>query len=93
MKTGILLDPTPNLLYYMWNGAPNYDRNFLLGIRKHRPWLVKQIIEKTSLLVEDASLRRRLGREARRSIEEGEFSIKTRNGKLKRIFDEAICAN
>jgi glycosyltransferase involved in cell wall biosynthesis len=93
MKTGILLDPPPSLLYYLWNGAPNYDRNFLLGVRKHRPWLVKQIIEKASLLIEDASLRRRLGREARRSIEEGKFSIKNRNWKLKRIFDEAVCAN
>ncbi|MCJ7424348.1 glycosyltransferase family 4 protein [Candidatus Bathyarchaeota archaeon] len=93
MKTGILLDPPPNIRYYLWNGAPNYDRNFLLGIRKNRSWLVKQIVEKTSLLIEDASLRRRLGREARRSIEEGKFSIKNRNEKLKRIFDEAVNAN
>jgi len=90
MRTGILLDPAPNILYYTWNGVPNYDRNFLSGIRKYRPWLVKQVVDKTSLLIEDASLRTRLGREARRSIEQGEFSIRNRNEKLKRIFDEAI---
>jgi regulator of replication initiation timing len=54
---------------------------------------VNQIVEKTSLLVENASLRRRLGRQARASIEEGKFSIKNRNTKLKRIFDEAVSAS
>jgi glycosyltransferase involved in cell wall biosynthesis len=89
METGILLD-CPKLPLYLWNGAPNhYDRNLLLGIRHVRPWRVKQVVEKTSLLVEDGSLRRKIGREARRLIECGEFSIKNRNEKLKRILDEA----
>jgi glycosyltransferase involved in cell wall biosynthesis len=90
MKTGLLLPPMPNLRYYTWNGAPNcYDRNFLKGVRKHRRELVDQIVQKTSLLIEDSSLRRRLGREARISTENGEFSVSNRNKKLKRIFDEA----
>ncbi|MEM2117721.1 MAG: glycosyltransferase family 4 protein [Candidatus Bathyarchaeia archaeon] len=89
MKTGVLIQPPP-LPYYTWNGAPNhFNRELLFGIRHHRQWLVKQIVEKTSLLIEDDSLRRRIGREARHLIEEGEFSIKKRNEKLKRIFDEA----
>jgi hypothetical protein len=41
-------------------------------------------------MIEDSSLGRRLGREARRLIERGEFSIRNRNEKLKMIFDEAI---
>jgi glycosyltransferase involved in cell wall biosynthesis len=91
MRTGVLLSPLPDLNYYMWNGGPNcYDRNFLLGVRKHRTQLVSQIVEKTSLLIEDTSLRRKLGREARKSIEQGKFSIRNRNRKLKRIFDEAL---
>jgi len=93
MKTGVLLDPPPNIQYYLWNGAPNYNRDFLSGIRRNRSWLVKQIVEKASLLIEDASLRRRLGRAARRSIEGGKFSIRNRNEKLKRIFDEAVDPN
>jgi len=89
MKTGILIPPPP-IPYYIWNGAPNhYDRKLLFGIRHHRQWLVNQIVEKTSLLIENDSLRRRIGREARRSIEDGEFSIKKRNEKMKKIFDEA----
>ena len=93
MKTGILVSSPPELAdYFSKVGEKRWRRkqNTLLGIRKCRPWLVKQIVEKASLLIEDTSLRRRIGQEARRLIEEGEFSIKNRNQKLKRIFDEAI---
>jgi glycosyltransferase involved in cell wall biosynthesis len=89
MKTGVLVERPP-LNYYMWNGAANHqDKSLLPKIRQFRPWTVKKIVEKASLLIEDASLRRRIGREARQVIEHGEFSIANRNAKLKRIFDEA----
>jgi glycosyltransferase involved in cell wall biosynthesis len=89
MKTGVLVERSP-LNYYMWNGAANHqDKSLLPKIRQFRPWTVKKIVEKASLLIEDASLRRRIGREARQVIEHGEFSIANRNAKLKRIFDEA----
>jgi glycosyltransferase involved in cell wall biosynthesis len=92
MRTGLLLDPLPTVPYYMWNGAPNsFDRNFIAIVRKYRSQLVSQIVEKASLLIEDTPLRKRLGRQARALIEEGKFSIKNRNMKLKRIFDEAVC--
>jgi len=91
MRTGLLLDPLPNLPYYTWNGAPNgINRKFLVGVRKYRRQLVNQIVEKTSLLIENAPLMRKLGQQARASIEEGKFSIKNRNTQLKRIFDEAV---
>lgn len=91
MRTGLLLDPLPTVPYYMWNGAPNsFDRNLIASVRKYRSQLVSQIVEKTSLLIENTPLRRRLGRQARALIEEGEFSVKNRNMKLKRIFDEAM---
>jgi hypothetical protein len=53
---------------------------------------VKQIVEKTSLLIEECSLGRRIGREARHLVERGDFSIEKRNEKLKRIFDAATHA-
>jgi glycosyltransferase involved in cell wall biosynthesis len=91
MKTGILIDPPPNVSYYTWNGAPNHhDRNLLPRIRQSRRWIVNQIVDKASFLIEENSLRRQIGREAKRMIEHGEFSITKRNEKLKRIFDEAI---
>jgi glycosyltransferase involved in cell wall biosynthesis len=94
MRTGLLLEPLPTLPYYMWNGSPNsINSKFLEGVRKYRRQLVNQIVEKTSLLIENAPLMRRLGRQARASMEEGKFSIKNRNAQLKRIFDEAISAS
>ncbi len=90
MKTGILIDPPSNVPYYIWNGAPNHkDKNLLPRIRQFRPWIVNQIVDKVSVLIEESSLRRQIGREARRLMEQGEFSVKRRNEKLKRIFDEA----
>jgi glycosyltransferase involved in cell wall biosynthesis len=88
MKSGVLLD-CPNLPLYLWNGTPNHNDENLPQIRHVRPWRVKQIVEKLALLIEDDSLRRKIGRNARQLIESGEFSIKNRNEKLKRIFDEA----
>jgi glycosyltransferase involved in cell wall biosynthesis len=91
MKTGLLLSPPPNVPYYMWNGAPNHhDTNLLRKIRQNRPWMVNQVVDKASLLIEHDALRRRIGRDSRRLVEDGEFSTKRRNEKLKRIFDEAI---
>lgn len=88
MKTGILIDPPPNVNYYMWNGAANHrDKGLLPRIRQHRSWIVRSLVEKASLLIEDGSLRRRIGREARQVTENGEFSMAERNSKLKTIFD------
>jgi glycosyltransferase involved in cell wall biosynthesis len=53
-------------------------------------YVVKELAEKTSILIEDAKLRQRMGIAGRREIEAGKFSTKRRNEKLKEIFDEAI---
>lgn len=91
MRTGVLLDTPPGLPLYIWNGAPNHlDPNLLPQIRRYRPRYVKEVVEKTSPLIEDGSLRARMGREARSLVERGKFSIKQRNEKLKRIFDESL---
>jgi hypothetical protein len=39
--------------------------------------------------IENPELRRRLGLQARREVEEGKFSMKRRNEALKRVLDEA----
>jgi glycosyltransferase involved in cell wall biosynthesis len=51
--------------------------------------LVKKLVEKTSILIEDEELRKRMGKAGRWEVEHGRFSIERRNQKLKRIFDEA----
>lgn len=89
METGVLLD-SPRLPFYAWNGTPNdYDLQLLVGIRRIRNWRTSQIVEKTSMLIEDSALRRRIGLNARSLVEEGEFSLSARNQKLKRVFGEA----
>jgi glycosyltransferase involved in cell wall biosynthesis len=89
METGVLLD-SPQVPFYTWNGSPyHYNPKVLNGVRSVRDWRISQVIEKTSMLIEDGVLRRRIARNARRLVEEGEFSLASRNQKLKRIFDEA----
>ena len=91
MKTGLLLNPSLKVPYYTWDGGPNhYDDNFILNIRHSRPWLVKQITEKVTTLIESDSLRKKLGDSGRNLIEHGDFSIEKRNKKLGRIFEEAL---
>jgi glycosyltransferase involved in cell wall biosynthesis len=58
--------------------------------RKVHPKIVKQLVEKLSILIEDKKLREKMGKESRRMIEEGKFSIKERNKKLSKIYKEGI---
>jgi glycosyltransferase involved in cell wall biosynthesis len=71
-----------------------HDENYLCnpqgGSKKDRILIVKQLVEKLSLLIEDSSLRRRMGRYGKRLVEKGKFSIKERNKKLERIYQEAL---
>ncbi len=59
-------------------------------IGKNERWLIKQICEKASILIEDEKLRRKLGRNAKIEIDEGKFSVKKRNKKIRMIYEEAI---
>jgi len=88
-KTGLIIK-TPERIHY-------FEENFLHSratskkIVKHiYPEIVRGLVEKTSILIEDEKLRRKLARAARMEVEEGKFSIKHRNEKLKKILDEAI---
>lgn len=54
------------------------------------PQIVQELVEKLSLLIENAELRRRLGRAGREAVEQGRFSMRRRNSTLKRVLDEAI---
>jgi glycosyltransferase involved in cell wall biosynthesis len=67
-----------------------YELKKILFARGPDMRVIKELVEKTSILIEDEKLRRRMGNAGRREIEAGKFSIKRRNEKLKKIFDEAI---
>lgn len=52
--------------------------------------VVEELVEKTSVLIEDAELRRKMGKFSRREVETGKLSIEKRSEKLKRLFDQAV---
>lgn len=91
-KTGLVAPRSKRLPYrYADTSQPNfgtaqYDR----AMRINDPGVVDELAKRVSMLIEDPELRRCMGKAARWEVEEGKFSLETMNGKLKRIFDEAL---
>lgn len=91
-KNGFLIK-TP----YSWE---NYlDKNDKLHVKeiikdweKLHPEIIRQLVEKISILIENRKLREKMGKESRKMIEDenGKFSITRRNKQLRRIYDEAL---
>jgi len=91
--TGFVIKKSDKLSYYI--------ENFILTSSLFRrseayktadPRMVEELVAKTSALIENQELRRRMGKAGRKEIEAGKFSIGKRNEKLKRIFDEATAS-
>jgi glycosyltransferase involved in cell wall biosynthesis len=90
LKNGILLSPPPQMKYYTKTKTPNdHSLDFINGMTKYSEYIVNQLQEHFILLIENSELRRRLGIEARKTIESGEFSFENQNQKLFSIFEEA----
>lgn len=90
MKNGILID-LPNLeSFYTKNKTPNhFSKSYHYSMKKTRPYLTEKLKEFMKLLIEDSSLRQKIGNEAALTIEKGEFSLQRKNDLLKEIFDSA----
>ena len=54
------------------------------------PETIKELVEKISILIENKKLREQMGRNSFKLVSTGKFSIKERNKKLRRIYDEAL---
>jgi glycosyltransferase involved in cell wall biosynthesis len=52
--------------------------------------IIEELVEKTSLLIENKELRKRMSRNCIKIVKEGKFSIKERNKNLERIYEEAL---
>lgn len=91
-KTGFLIKRSTKIRYYNDNFIPNWGSPETLKLIKRGtdPTVVNDIMEKLTTLIEDEYMRKRMGRLARHEIENGKFSIKKRNEKLKNIFDNAL---
>ena len=79
----------------------NEKTGFLIGTKKQtieeglktdeiKKDFLEKIIEKTELLIKNPKLRKKMSENALKEIKEGKFSIKKRNEKLKRIYEEAL---
>ena len=89
-KTGLIVSRSKKIPYYVENYLPSFGTpRFKAAMETPDPEVVQGLVEKTSSLIENPELRRRLGKAGRWEIEHGRFSIKTRNEKLTRILDEA----
>lgn len=60
-----------------------------IGDGKHNK-LIKQLVDKFKILIENDNLRKKFVKQGKKEIERGKFSIKERNKKLRRIYEEAI---
>lgn len=90
MQNGILIElPNPSLFYTKYKTPNDYSRSFLHSMRSLRPYMKEKLKEYMKLLIEDSSLRQKIGKEAALTIEKGEFSIAKRNSLLKEVFDQA----
>ena len=83
-KGGFLIEPK-----YVW-----YDKNYMplknvVNVRKHEDF-VKDIVEKTSVLIDKKKLREKMGKYNRLLVEKGKFSIKERNNRLSKIYEESL---
>ena len=93
-ETGFVIRKSEKVSYYIEDFIPIWDYHpgsqFMKSIKTTDPKVVEELVEKTSFLIENEELRRKMGKVGRKQIEVGKFSLEKRNEKLKRIFDEAI---
>ena len=88
MKNGMLIDlQNPSLFYTKYKTPNDYSKSFLNSMRALRPYMTDKIKECMKLLIEDSSLRYKIGRQASMTIEGGEFSLTNRNSLLKDVLD------
>ena len=82
---------------YSWE---NYlDKNKKLNVKrmvndweKSHPEIIKQLVEKLSILIENKKLREKMGENGRKMIEDenGKFSISKRNRQLRKIYEYTL---
>jgi glycosyltransferase involved in cell wall biosynthesis len=89
--TGFLVKPEISMYdsNYLRKYAYITELNDFIEKRKQLR-VIRDLCNKLSILVESESLRRRMGREGKRRVEKGKFSIKARNEKLRLIYKEVV---
>ena len=92
--TGFVIASSDKVPYFTGNfilTSETIHRGRLIkATRSLEPKVVDELAAKTSLLIENPDLRRKMGKAARWEVDHGRFSIERRNERLKKIFDEAV---
>jgi len=89
-QNGIIVKKSKNVLYNDESYPCNVrDRKFAQIERKLDKTVIKDLYHATVKLIEDKKLREKLSKKAKQ-IAETKFSLKVRNQKLKKIFDDAL---
>jgi len=76
-----------------WDKYVKFDpkyKQFNKDTTEYHPEMIKDLVKKLSLLIENKNLRKKMGQNAFKTVETGKFSIQERNKKLRRIYDEAL---
>ncbi len=90
MENGILISPPPQMKYHTKTMTPNdHSSDFINGMKKYSEYITSQLEQYFVILIEDSELRRKIGMNARQTIEKGEFSLENQSQKLLSIFNEA----
>jgi len=90
-QTGLVASRSRHLPYTL-RGTPHPTYNtaaFVRAMQTPDPRVVADLATRITRLIDDPDLRRRLGTTARWEVEQGRFSIETRNRGLQQMFDAA----
>lgn len=91
MKNGILIEPPKNMKCYTNTESPyDYSMRFYRDMSKNSEGVVKQLKESFCFLIENNNFMKKMGNQAKNTIENGVFSIKYRNERLKKVFENAL---
>ena len=83
---GLLIEPPTTL----WKPDGSHNYNFLKDLSNEFPQTVNDLVDALQRLIENEDLRRKLGDRGKRIVENGDISIKNRNRKLKKIYEDAF---
>jgi glycosyltransferase involved in cell wall biosynthesis len=89
-KNGFLIDTKYSWENYFTNRGDLDTDKFVKDVTKEHPEIIKQLVDKISILIESKKLREKMGKESKRIIDSGKLSIKERNKKLRKIYDDIL---
>jgi glycosyltransferase involved in cell wall biosynthesis len=90
--TGFLVKPSEKVPYYLPGNVPNWSMDsgpFLKYMQMRDERVLSDLVDALASLVEKPSLRKKMGQEGKREVDEGRASIKRRNVQLRRIYEES----